>query len=340
MAESFKKLDIKTVDFGAISSPDNFDKAADVIRKECSTSGFFLIKVPAHTEQQMRNVLKAAKMFFRLPLAIKERLKNDEFSQFRINGKCIPGTGPGYRGFSQDPNFTLDSRESFNIGPDNITKCLVTSDRYSGSGVTPWPGEEFIPGWKSTMKDYCAAMLDIGLTLRQLFAVALGLDRSFFDQPEYFDKGTWILGTVHYSAVKSDENKGLFGIRPHADFGMFTLLLGDGSPGLQVCLDKTVSYSDRVWVNIEPPPPGHLIVNLGQMLERWTNGKFKATLHRVMLDGENDRYSVPFFYEPNIDCVIKPVFGSPSPNGDCKYATKTCGKMLLERLEKSIEDFE
>ncbi len=331
-----RKLDIKTVDFTKLTSPGKFEEAAVLIRNECENSGFFLVKVPENVEKQMPNVLEAAKRFFELPLKEKQKLDNNELTQFRINGKCIPGTGAGYRGFSEDPNFALDTRESFNMGPD-VSKSLVTSVGYSGSGMTPWPEETVLTGWRSVMKTYCDSLLEISCTLRQLFAVALGLDRAFFEKPGYFDKESWLLGLVHYSASQSNEEKGIFGIKPHSDGGMFTLLLGDGNSGLQICPDKSVEYNDRIWLDIEPPPPGHLIVNLGQILERWTNGKFKATLHRVVLTGETERFSVPFFYEPNVDCVIEPIFGS-SPDG--KYSATTCGKIFLERLNKSIEEFE
>ncbi len=333
-----RKLDIKTVDFTALQSANDFQSAAQLIATECIETGFFLIKVPAYVEKQMSEVLNAAKMFFTLPLSKKQKLKNNKDSQFHINGESIPGTGAGYRGFAADPNFALDTRESFNIGPD-VAKELVNSEQYSGCGLTTWPDDSILPGWQTLMEDYAQSMLDISTILRQLIAVALGLDHTFFEGPGYFDQPTWVLGLVHYAALQSNEEKGMFGIRPHCDSGMFTLLLGDGNPGLQVCLDKSVHYKDRVWLDIEPPESGHLIVNLGQILERWTNGRFKATLHRVLLNGACERFSVPFFYDPNVDCVIEPIVEDNAFSLK-RYLPTTPGKMQLERLKKSIEDFE
>ena len=175
-------------------------------------------------------------------------------------------------------------------------------------------------------------------------AIALGLNQTVFDSPGYFDKSTWILGFVHYlTNIPSEEGKDIFGIRPHTDSGIFTFLASDGKPGLQVCLNPTVAdISQRNWVYIEPPPSGHLIVNLGKNLEIWSGNRFKATLHRVVLDGREERYSVPFFYETNLDLKITSLVKNEIQNvqnvqnnekfEDCDI---TPADMFLERLNKN-----
>ena len=129
--------------------------------------------------------------------------------------------------------------------------------------------------------------------------------------------------------------------RPHTDAGIFTLLAPDGKPGLQVCLNENISdISKQVWVNVNPPPPGQIIVNLGKNLHIWSGNRLKATLHRVLLDGKEDRYSVPFFYETNLDLEIKPLLNkrrqkegndrAPEPKNSV-----TPADMFLERLDKN-----
>lgn len=338
MENTKRKLGLQTVDFTRLHTPQEFNSAALLIAEECVTTGFFLIKVPQKVGQQMPLVLQAARELFQLPLQEKLKLKNDQDTQHQINGSSIPGTGCGYRELGTDPNFFQDTRDSFNMGP-RVSLAEISTYGYSGSGITKWPDESLLPGWRDIMQDYAGMLLEICCTLRKLVAAALNLSESFFEAPGYFDKGTWLLGLTFYPARKSNVQKGIFGIRPHSDFGIFTLLLNDSQPGLQVCLNKTANSSDRVWLDVECPPPGHLTVNLGQILERWTNGKFKATLHRVVLDGKSERISVPFFYETNINCIIQPIIDDDTTS-DSKSWKTTPARILLERLHKADNDFE
>ncbi|CAL5359816.1 unnamed protein product [Camellia sinensis] len=97
----------------------------------------------------------------------------------------------------------------------------------------------------------------------------------------------------------SDEE--IFGASAHSDYGMITLLATDGVGGLQVCRDK--SKQPLVWEDVDHIN-GALIVNIGDMTERWTNCLFRSTLHRVMSTGR-ERYSMAFFLNPSADCVVE-----------------------------------
>ena len=97
--------------------------------------------------------------------------------------------------------------------------------------------------------------------------------------------------------------------------------------------------SERNWVYIEPPPSGHLIVNLEKNLEIWSGNRFKATLHRVVLDGSEDRYSVPFFYETNLDLkitsLVKDKLVNVQKNEKVEDYDITPADMFLERLNQN-----
>mmetsp|Transcript_1134 Transcript_1134/g.1617 ORF Transcript_1134/g.1617 Transcript_1134/m.1617 type:complete len:247 (+) Transcript_1134:205-945(+) len=94
-----------------------------------------------------------------------------------------------------------------------------------------------------------------------------------------------------------------------------------------------------IWVDIPPPPLGTLIVNLGDMLERWTNGKFVSTVHRVLTCGTSERYSVPFFYEPNFDTVVTCLDVCCGEDNPPKYPPVTVGNYLLDKFQQSHKDF-
>ncbi|XP_022718849.1 probable iron/ascorbate oxidoreductase DDB_G0283291 isoform X3 [Durio zibethinus] len=93
----------------------------------------------------------------------------------------------------------------------------------------------------------------------------------------------------------------IYGASAHSDYGMITLLVTDGVPGLQVCREK--SKQPQIWEDV-PSMSGAFIVNIGDMMERWTNCLFRSTLHRVLPPGQ-ERYSVGFFINPNKDCLVE-----------------------------------
>lgn len=195
-----------------------------------------------------------------------------------------------------------------------------------------------MPGLRAACDEYSAVLLGVSRRLRQAIAASLGMPSEYFDAPGLFDRPTWLLGFVHYSHTASDPGMGVFGIKPHQDDGIFTLLHTDGSRGLQICpgwrgsgkhreqamLDPTLN-----WVDV-PPKPGHWVVNLGTLLQRWSNGVFRATLHRVVtLPGAPDRYSLPFFYEANLDARIECLSSCMGRGGELPPPT-TPGDISLE----------
>jgi len=279
---------------------ENLEDVARQVADICEDGyGFFYLKFGNDGEEHLEYALELGKQFFALSEQDKNTLENDESCHFKIHGRPIAGTGPGYRGRGCDPNFSLDTRESYNVGSEACDK-----ENNIHAGLNKWPQEEMIPNWRMQVSTYSELMLDLSVKLRTILAVSLGLKLDFFNTLGYFDYSTWLLGFVHYfSGAPSSPTSGQYGIRPHTDSGIFTLLATDGQPGLQVCLNG------QEWVSVAPAPPGHLVVNLGKNMEVWSGGRFKATLHRVVMEGERERYSVPFFYESNLDTKVMPLPG-------------------------------
>ena len=306
-SKPLKTIDIASLDLSDLTA---VNQLAQDIHKECCETGFFFLRPTRDIQKLMDDMLKDAKMFFDLPLHKKLELTNDESTQIIIKGQSIAGTGAGYRGLGLDPNFSNDSRESFNIG----SNCLggeslqnIKDLKLSGIGANKWPDDTLLSGWQFRVWNFATKLVEVSVVLRTLLAVALGLPADFFDRKGLFDMSTWILGMVHYLPVQSDELSGKFGIRPHCDAGIFTLLMTDGSPGLEYSPNQSAPVEERIWIPIEKAPEGCFIVNLGQNLQFLTNNKVKATLHRVVNKSGKRRYSIPFFYESNIDLDLEQV---------------------------------
>ena len=150
------------------------------------------------------------------------------------------------------------------------------------------------------------------------------------------------------------QREGIYSAGAHTDYGMITLLVTDDVPGLQI--HPKQENIDEGWIDI-PPLPGAFIVNLGDVLERWTNGNFnllshfliillkqfffitikigllKSTLHRVVNESGRERYSLPFFFEPNFGCVVECLPNFCSDDNPPKYTPTTYGDYLQYKYQ-------
>ncbi|CAL5360506.1 unnamed protein product [Camellia sinensis] len=142
---------------------------------------------------------------------------------------------------------------------------------------------------------------EVAKAISRIIALALNLEVDFFDRQEMLGKANATLRLLHYEGRVSDLMKGIYGAGAHSDFGLITLLATDDVYGLQICKDKDAKPQKWEFVS---PLKGAFIVNLGDMLERWSNCIFRSTLHRVLGNGQ-ERYSIAYFVEPNHDCLVE-----------------------------------
>lgn len=142
---------------------------------------------------------------------------------------------------------------------------------------------------------YQEALARLGYAMLPLYALALDLPASYFDP--HFTRPTWWTRNAYYPAVEPDDNQ--FGISPHSDHGFITLLPMSSVAGLEILSQK------GDWIPAVPVENG-IIVNTGEFLNRWSNGRFLATPHRVIPPPE-DRYSMAMFFNPNPDTLATPL---------------------------------
>lgn len=151
------------------------------------------------------------------------------------------------------------------------------------------------------MSTYYAALFTLSLKILDLIAATLPYGPKVFDNFTSND-ATASVRLLHYPPDVSRDERQL-GAGAHTDFGAITLLLQDECGGLQVWDENG---GEEEWVDVEPRKDAY-VVNVGDMLQMWTSGKYKSGLHRVVNRGGKDRYSVPFFFDGNVDCVLRPL---------------------------------
>ena len=217
-----------------------------------------------------------------------------------------------YRGWFPLQDGLLTYKEGIDMGPDLAFGPSVVDSSDPLCEATPLPDESVLPGWRAVAREYYLAMNRLSMALMHSVARGLGLPEHSFDAA--FDGGISTLRLLHYPlrseasfqgvapadvwASESGVPRYVLG-RGHVDTGFLTLLAQDGVDGLQA------QHLDGSWLDV-PPREGTLAVNFGKVLERWTAGAIRATVHRVLGSGR-ERYSIPFFYEARVDAVIAPL---------------------------------
>ena len=223
----------------------------------------------------------------------------------------------GYQAFASehlDPASPADLKETFTMR--NILNATIEENR--------WPSIEF----KELMQFFFAECLERAFLLQRILAKALKLDEDFFVK---FHSGQNIsLRLLHYPACSSDKvQDSQLGAGAHTDYGLTTFLFQDSVGGLEIC-DQ---YGN--WQDVEPDK-SVVLINSGDLLERWTNGKYRSTLHRVkpMTHGR-DRFSIAFFVDPDSDTEVKVLdsfIGADTPR---KFSDINAGDYIRGRLENS-----
>ena len=245
------------------------------------------------------------KQFFALPFEEKIKLKFDE----NMIG-YIPPKSTIYETSTINKNTKKDQNETILIGVERDPDDPRLKEGRRFAVPNKWP--EGMPGFRDTMIEYQQTMMGLGWRLLPLYALALGKPADYFNP--FFEKDPHCIGrNSHYPVVDLEENQ--FGIAPHSDHGFLTLLPLSEVPGLEV-----LSQSGK-WIPA-PHIPDAILVNTGEFLNRWTNGRFIATPHRVVSPAI-DRYAITFFYSPCDEAIAEPLDTCVGPDYPGQYEPMT-----------------
>ncbi|CAN6541031.1 unnamed protein product [Malus baccata var. baccata] len=306
-----------------LSSSDTH-RSMSLLKQACLDCGFFYLLNHGISEEFMAEVFGQSRRLFALPLSAKMEL---------LRNKSYRGYTP-YLDQHLDPENQVhgDYKEGYYIGVELQEDDAEAKKPFYGPNV--WPAPDVLPGWRETMEEYHRQCLEVAKSVARLVALALDLDIHFFDKPEMLDEAIATVRLLHYDGQVSDPANGIFGAGAHSDFGFVTLLATDDVVGLQICKDKDVK--PQIWEYVSPIK-GAFIVNIGDMLERWSNAVFKSTLHRVVGNGQ-DRYSIAFFIEPSHDCLVECLPTCKSEKNPPKFPPILCRTYLNQRYHDTHSD--
>lgn len=266
--------------------------------------GFFYIHNHGIPGSLIDAVFDVSARFFAEPLARKQ--------QVAVNA--------GHRGFIKVGEAKMASRarpdlkESFVWGLDQPDPDGIPDNR--------WPG--FLPAMRQVLTDFFTTGSQVGWSMLRAFAAGLDIAPDTFvrtiDRP--ISRGS----ILYYPPQSPDMGADQFGVSSHTDYGCLTLLYQDSTGGLQV------QGRAGAWLTAHPIE-GTFVVNVGDLLARWTNDRFRSTPHRVVNRSGHARYSTALFIDPNADTLIEPVI---RPGETAHYAPVTCAAYLRSRLDAAF----
>lgn len=305
---------VPTVDFAGMLSDDPRARqhVAAALRDACSRVGFFYLTNHGVPEELIERAFAATRTFFALPEAVKMRCDIAQSSH-----AC------GYVGlFAEDG----DLHEAFDVAMEDrdIDGQFWKGDfRQLGN---QWP--ERLDGFRSTLTDYSDAMRRLARQLFGALAMALDLPDDYF--APLTDHPLSLLRILHYPSQDGALAKGKVGAGAHTDHECFTILCPDDVQALQV------RNNAGEWLFV-PRIPGAFVINVGDLLSRWSNDRFVSTLHRVLNVTGLERYSIPFFVGPNHDATIEVLPSCIDADHPSRYEPVVAGDYVMRNILASLE---
>jgi len=309
--------EIPVLDIGGISTLEGQQALAGPLFDAARNVGFFYIRNHGIPAPVAAAAFAASRSFFELPESQKARIAVDRNQR----GWMAAGMA------NLEGARTHDAKEVFFWGLD-----LPPDDPDIGQPmVAPnqWP-DDFCPGLKPALLPYYQAVLEVSRGLLGALAIWLGQRPDFFAEAYRKPLGRGQL--VYYPAINSaDIEAERFSAAPHADFGVLTILMQDDLGGLQV------QNSLGEWIEATPIP-GTLVCNIGDLLERWTNGKLTSTRHRVINRSGRSRFSIPVFCDPASTTMIDP--RDFDPDADiAAFPPVTAGEYIAGKNRKNFSQY-
>ncbi|PKA54316.1 Naringenin,2-oxoglutarate 3-dioxygenase [Apostasia shenzhenica] len=280
--------------------------------------GFFQVINHGVPAKLLEGIQSAAKGFFALPLEEKRRVKRGE------------GNPLGYYETEHTKN-VRDWKEVFDLFVNETAENSATAD--SGEERTDairnrWP--DYPPEFRSACEEYAKGLEKLAYQLLELLSLSLGLPANCLNK--FFNDHTTRIRLNHYPPCPKPQLA--LGVGRHKDGGALTILAQDDVGGLDVRRKR-----DGEWVRVKPIP-NSFIVNVGDIVQVWSNDEYESVEHRVSVNSERERFSIPFFFNPAFETNVRPLEELTSDENPAKYEEYNWGHFFRARRASNFKKME
>jgi isopenicillin N synthase-like dioxygenase len=307
---------IPVIDYGPYfaGAPGALEQVAAEVAHACENFGFFYALNHGVPDELIDRAFAASRRFHAMPLEQKLPLKLNEnnIGYLPINAS-VQGASTVHKATKPNQN------ESFFVSHDRGPEHPDVRDGKPLRGRNQWPTA--LPDIRADMMAYFEALRAMCDRMLPPFAVALGLPGDFF-APFFADEAHAVVRFLHYPPQETAEDN-TFGQAPHTDNSFMTALARTDVPGLAVRLPSGKWFAPAVI-------PGTFLINLGNIMRRWSNDRFLSTPHGVLNESGTDRYSIAYFHSPNPNSVIGCVPTCVTADNPPRYPPAVYRDLVLE----------
>jgi isopenicillin N synthase-like dioxygenase len=310
-------VEIPVIDFSPFVTDglEGKQRVAQEIYRACHQVGFLYLTHHGIPPEAIAHVFDQSRQFFALPDEEKQAIAWSELSNCGYVGverERLDETKPG------------DLKEAFNVGKEVSAEDVEAEN--PALVLNQWPAgrDEF----RQAVTEFFEVCTEAADRIFRAFAIALQMPESFI--ADKHQAHNYTLRLLHYPPLANPPKPGQIRAGAHSDYGTLTLLFQDDVGGLEV------QTATGEWISA-PSIPDAILINTGDLTQRWSNDVFCSTKHRVALpQGEKagcDRYSIAFFCQPDAEAEIVCLPSCQSPENPPRYPPVTSGEYLLSRLQ-------
>jgi isopenicillin N synthase-like dioxygenase len=322
------ELDSMSHIFPTVDLNDSQENILNTIQKACSEYGFFNLVNHGLTSEEIEHTRKIAKDFFSLSMSEKQNyaLRYHENDIYLYGYACVGAEA------ADVANVSLTGESA----PPDLMESFQFADVDQVDNQCP------NLGMKVTLEGLYRKKRDIALRLLALIAQSLGLPADELTKTHFGNQHRTILRLTRYPALTectSQRGAGVSRISPHKDLGTITLLLQDHCGGLEVLATKDSPSDQETWLPVTPVE-GSMVINVGNILMRWTNYRYRSSIHRVVTTERSDheeRFSVIMFVNPNDDTLVEPLPGTSQLNEEQKFQPFVVGEYISCKLTQLFD---
>ncbi|KAF8013649.1 hypothetical protein BT93_I1495 [Corymbia citriodora subsp. variegata] len=295
---------------GAVATSDAaMDGLVAEIGEACKKWGFFAVVNHGVAAEKRERLEREAREFFGQSLEEKKKVRRDEK---RVAGYYETEHTKNVRDWKEVFDFTVREPTVVPASPKDGEEAII-------EWINQWP--EYPPGLREACEEYAQELEKLAYKLMGLIAQSLGLPSNRFE--EFYKDHTSFVRLNHYPPCPAPHLA--LGVGRHKDSGALTILAQDDVGGLEV-----KRKSDGEWVLVKPIPDS-FIINVGDIIQVWSNDTYESVEHRVMVNSERERFSIPFFFSPSHYTMVQPLKELTDEHNPPKYRPYNWGKFLVTR---------